>query len=348
MPSNTAAWQLHAKASSVVVQSAPYTSPLAREITIKNYAVAFNPVDAFIQDYAVIPVTYPAVLGYDVAGEVVEVGPDVTRFAAGDRVLGFAMGTTRAAEGAFQEYTVMKTQMVSKIPDDMAFEKAAVMPMGIIVGAYGLFHEEYLGLQHPSVDATPTGKTVLIWGGAGSMGAITIQLAVAAGYEVVTTASERNFDMVRSLGAKEVFDYRKQSVVEDIVAALKGKDVVGAFDAAGKSSSGAYDTAADDSSFQMCASVLSMVPGGKFIASVQMLPETLPDGIDSKFILGSQIKDIPLSKVIFDDFMLPALTKGIMVPAPDALVVGHGLESIQAGLDKVKQGVSAQKVVVTL
>ena len=348
MPPNKAAWLMSAKAKPLVVQEAPYTSPNVGEITIKTHAVAFNPVDHFIQEYAIFPLTYPHILGYDVAGEVVEIGSQVTRFSAGDRVLGFALGTTSTAEGAFQEYTVLKVQMVSTIPDSVSFTQAAVMPMGLIVGAYGLFHEDYLNLQHPSLSATSTGKTVLIWGGAGSMGCNTIQLAVAAGYEVVTTASEKNFDLMRRLGAKQVFDYRSDSVVEDLVAAFRGRDVVGAFDAAGKSSSGAFGTAADDSSFQMCASVLQRTEGNKFIASVQMLPQTLPEGIKAKFILGENIKDIPLSKAIFDDFVPQALANGKMVPAPSALVVGHGLESIQTGLDKVKEGVSAQKVVVTL
>lgn len=348
MPLNRAAWQISAKAKPLVIQEAPYTSPNVGEVTIKTKAVAINPVDAMLVEFAIFPITYPHIHGYDVAGEVVEVGSGESQFSIGDRVLGFALGTSRAPEGAFQEYTVLKTQMVSTVPKNISFEQAAVMPMGLIVAAYGLFCEEYLNLQHPSLRPTSTGKTLLLWGGATSIGCNTIQLAVAAGYEVVTTASEKNFGLVRQLGARQVFDYHSDSVVDDVLAALKDKEVVGAFDAAGKTSSGAFGTTAQDSSFQLCASILQRTEGNKFIASVQILPVELPAGIEAKFILGEQIKDIPLSKVIFEDFVPKALADGKMVPAPSPLVMGHGLESIQAGLEKMMEGVSAQKIVLTL
>lgn len=64
-----------------------------------------------------------------------------------------------------------------------------------------------------------TGQTVVVWGGSTSVGSNAVQLAVAAGYEVVTTASPRNFDHVRALGASAVFDYNSSTVVQDIIGA---------------------------------------------------------------------------------------------------------------------------------
>src|SRR5690348_14883836 len=101
------------------------------EVVVRVRAVAINPIDA-IPAYAyglVLPwLTFPAVIGGDVAGEVVEVGTDVTRLHPGDRVLGMAAGLernrNRAAEGAFQEYAVLLGHMVSPIPDDLPFEQA--------------------------------------------------------------------------------------------------------------------------------------------------------------------------------------------------------------------------------
>lgn len=106
MPSNKAAWATEA-GKPLNIKSAPFTSPAANEIVIKNGAVAINPVDWFIQSKGVDPfpgMTIPCILGSDVAGEVVEVGSAVTRFKPGDRVLGFAMGSThmKSSEGAFQ------------------------------------------------------------------------------------------------------------------------------------------------------------------------------------------------------------------------------------------------------
>ena len=171
-------------------------------------------------------------VGSDVAGEVVEVGGGVTRFRVGDRVVGFAAGSdkqrNRAAEGAFQDYVVLLAHMASPIPDAMAFEDAAVLPLGLSTAACGLFQKDFLAMNAPSAAPRPTGKTLLVWGGSTSVGSNAIQLAVAAGYDVITTASPRNFDYVKRLGAREAFDYRSKTVVADIVARLRGREVAGA------------------------------------------------------------------------------------------------------------------------
>jgi len=79
--------------------------------------------------------TYPAVLGSDAAGEVVQAGSAVTRFRVGDRVLGHAVGLEKnrnaAAEGAFQAYTVLLDHMTTPIPDHISYEQAAVLPLGV-------------------------------------------------------------------------------------------------------------------------------------------------------------------------------------------------------------------------
>ena len=175
--------------------------------------------------------TYPCVLGSDVAGEVVEVGKDVTRFRTGDRVTGLALGLTsnRAAEGAFQAYTVLPVHLTSPIPENLSFESASVISLGLSTAACGLFQKEYLALQFPSAPPKKsTGKTVLIWGGSTSVGSNAIQLAVAAGYEVITTASPKNFDYVKKLGASHAFDYKNETVVANLIDALKGKTSAGA------------------------------------------------------------------------------------------------------------------------
>jgi NADPH:quinone reductase-like Zn-dependent oxidoreductase len=123
-------------------------------------------------------------------------------------VLGHAVGTDKdannPAEGAFQQYTIVLERMASPIPDTMPFEDAAVLPLAVSTAASGLFQADYLGLRHPSANAEPTGETVLVWGGSTSVGSNAIQLAAAAGYEAITTASPRNFSYVRSLGPARV------------------------------------------------------------------------------------------------------------------------------------------------
>ena len=77
-------------------------------------------------------------------------------------------------------------------------------------------------------------------------------------------------------------------------------------------------------------------------------PEKVPEGIDTKFIFASQIKDNEVSKTIYVDFLPEALAKGRYVAAPDAHVVGKGLECIQEAFNLQKKGMSAMKVVVSL
>lgn len=369
MPTNRAAWQPAKKAPLLEVKAAPYPPPKANRIVVKNGAVAVNPIDWLIQSKGDIMFTwlkYPFVLGSDVAGEVVEVGKNVTRFQVGDRVLGFARGTDEkvndSSEGAFQEYTVLVPDLTAHIPSSLSFESAAVIPLGLATAGAGLFQQDQLGLQLPTSPARPpTGQTVLIWGGSTSVGSNAIQLAVAAGYEVFTTASRKNFEYAAKLGAAKVFDYRSGSVTQDIIRAFKGRTSAGAL-------------AIGQGGAEACMEVLDHVQGRKFIALASYpVPQEEPKrlvmlrtiiffvswiisfkfkgllkGIKSNFIFATSVNHNGIGKALFVDFLPDALRAGEFVPAPDAQVAGKGLESIQTAFEQQKQGVSAKKIVVSL
>jgi len=364
MPTNTAAW-IDAKGAKLAVKPAPYTHARENEIVVKNHAVAINPLDWIIQvagNVAYRWIKYPFVLGADLAGEVVEVGTAVTRFKVGDRVLGHAVGSDKQrntpAEGAFQEYTVVLARMAAPIPGTMPYESAAVLPLALSTAACGLFQHDQLALHYPSAAPTPTGKTLLVWGGATSVGGNAIQLAVAAGYAVITTASPRNFDYVRALGASQAFDYRSTTVVHDLIAAFRGQTLAGAL-------------AIGTGSAEPCADIAHACNGDTFIAmaspsvsfasglTFQTIRKLVSSGvalqvkcrtrrIRTKFIIGTTLKENEVSKVIYEDFLPAALADGRYVAAPEPSVVGRGLASVQAGFDAQRQGVSARKVVVSL
>ena len=339
MPSNTAAWMNTEKAKPLEVKSAPYSSPGEHEIVVKNGAVAVNPFDWAVQEMgnALFPLQYPYISGSDNAGEVVEVGSSVTRFRKGDRVLGLALPLSSNRESAFQEYTVLLDHMASKIPSSMSFEQASVIPLGLCTAACGMYQQDYLKLQYPSVNPKPTGKTLIVWGGATSVGSNAIQLGVASGYEVITTVSPKNFEYVKKLGASQAFDYNSKAIADELTAALKGKTNAGLFCSIG-----------GDRVFEACADTLLKTNGGKFIAACMRPPEKIPDGISAKFIFGTDLKNNEVSKVIFDDFLPQALAETKFTAAPDAHVVGKGLEYMQEAYDVQKKGVSAMKVVVSL
>lgn len=114
-----------------------------------------------------------------------------------------------------------------------------MLPLAISTAAAGLYLPGYLGLELPSHtdstnrDTEKKKKTVLIWGGSSSVGATAIQLAHASGLNVITTASSSNFALVRDLGAVAVFDYRSETVVQNIVREVQGLggEFVGIYDA---------------------------------------------------------------------------------------------------------------------
>lgn len=339
MFSNRAAWLTSAKAHPFEVKPAQMWTPGDNEILVKNHAVAINPVDPSLQATAWWPMNYPTILGQDVAGEVVSVGPNVTRFKKGDRVVGHAVGmaTKRNQDDAFQEYTILLSNMASPIPNTISFERAAVIPLALSTAACALFQKELLNLQFPTEPAQkPTGKTLLIWGGASSVGSNAIQMAVAAGYEVITTASPKNFDYVKKLGASEVFDYNSPSVTDDLVTALKGKTIVGGFDCIG------------GPAWKLTTDVVRQSEGGKFIATTKRGFPDPPEGISMKQMFGTTLKDNEVGKAVYEDYLPKALETGSFVPAPEPLIVGQGLESIQEAVDRYGKGVSAQKLVVTL
>jgi NADPH:quinone reductase-like Zn-dependent oxidoreductase len=360
------------KNGAFTVGPAPDPTPDAKQIVVRTRAVAVNPVDrmlpalgSFITPWLV----YPAVLGTDVAGEVIAVGSGVTRFKPGDRVVAFAASGDKghtAAEGAFQEQVLVQDHMTAPIPDALSFEAAAVLPLGICTAATGLFQKDYLGLRHPSAAATPVGETLVVWGGSTSVGSNAIQLAAAAGYDVVTTCSPRNFDFVKRLGASAAFDYNSKTVVADMIAALRGRTLAGAY---------ALGTGAEG----MCADILGASKGGKFVASASpaasfdlppsgrisrfaLLPVLVRmglanmalarkkrrAGVTSKFIWGSTLQDNEVGPMIFEDFLPRALAEGRYRAAPEPTVVGKGLEAIPKALEQLGRGVSASKLVVSL
>ncbi|TVY38125.1 Dehydrogenase [Lachnellula subtilissima] len=280
----------------------------------------------------VVPwVKLPFILGTDVAGEIVEVGKGVTRFKVGDRVVAHATGLNKPinlpSQGGFQEYTVLHQDMTSDIPEFVSYEAACVMPLGLSTAACALFQKDNLALPFPTTFPTPS-KTLLIWGGATSVGFNAIQLARAAGYEVITTASPKNNAYLKRLGAAEVFDYHSPTAVRDIIAAFKNRQVAGAI------SVGA-------GSMKACIEVLGACQGTKLVAQctldlppfpnsvfgfppflfgfvIEMISGTIKSrmmGVSTKFINWGDLVGKEVGKAIYEDFLPRALDARTIVPA---------------------------------
>jgi NADPH:quinone reductase-like Zn-dependent oxidoreductase len=343
MPSNTAAWQPKPGVP-LEIKDAPYTSPPADYLVVKNYAIALNPIDFKLQDIAIFPfLSYPTILGMDTAGEVAEVGSAVsTTFKLGDRVLAQTGGVSanKPSGSGFQEYSVVHAKMVTKIPDSLSYTDAAVMPLGITTSACGLFQDNHLALQHPSLSPESTGQTLLVWGGSSSVGVNAIQLALAAGYEVITTASPKNFKLLHGLGVSEALDYNLESadLLEKLINAFEGRTLAGVLHTAGDATG----------PIAICTALFSRVEGNKFFTTTMPLPADMPVDFQHSRVFASTIKDTGIAEAVFVDFLPEAIAQGKYKPAPQAEVVGAGLESLQKGLDILRKGVSAKKLVITL
>lgn len=364
---------LPAPRARVGVISTTIPRPAADEILVRVRAVAVNPIDWVIQGTSRLTYRWlqtPAVLGSDVAGQVVAVGSDVTRFHVGQRVFGLATGTDRGRdplrEGAFQEYTVLLERLASPTPDDLSDDQAAVFPLGLSTAACALFQPAHLGLRMPTGTVPSTlGGVVVVWGGSTSVGMNAIQLARAAGYDVVSTASPRNTALVQSLGADAVVDYASASAVDDLVAAIDGRPVRGAV-ALGAGSTDACIEVLRRTGGTRLAMASTPISLADLAGRRHLFPAMLPvfgriglttarstlrarrAGIRAGFVWGSSLRDDEIGSALWGDVVPRALATGRLRPMPEPLIVGSGLADIQAALDRQRGGVSARKLVVHL
>ncbi|KAL6401107.1 zinc-binding oxidoreductase CipB [Ilyonectria robusta] len=224
----------------------------------------------------------------------------------------------------------------------MSFEQAVVLPLAISTASAGLYPRDRLNLPLPSATKPEkNGKTVLIWGGASSVGATAIQLAAASGATVITTASPANYKFVESLGADMVFDYRSPTVVEDIASVLSKTDFVGVYDAIG-----------EDPSFDAVSAILDRLNKKVPVASVLPCNNTteLFAPVYGEHWPGHPIcePNQHIGEWIWEKFLPEALANGSFQAKPDPALTGHGLKDIQNALDVQRKGVSAKKIVVTL
>ncbi|KAB8238569.1 zinc-binding alcohol dehydrogenase family protein [Aspergillus alliaceus] len=182
-------------------------------ILVKTVAVALNPTDwkhiAFLSPPGTL-------IGCDYAGIVEEVGRAVKKpFKKGDRVCGFVHGgnAVQPEDGAFAEYIVAKGDIQICIPDNLSFQEAATLGVGITTVGQGLYQNLKLALPtEPIKEPLP----ILIYGGSTATGTLAIQFAKLSGYKVLTTCSPHNFDLVKRLGADAVFDYKDPNSAAEI------------------------------------------------------------------------------------------------------------------------------------
>lgn len=173
--------------------------PQQGQVLVRVFASSVNPIDAALRSGLLklfIRLRLPAVLGVDVAGEVVELGAGATRFRKGDRVFGFT-GVT--VGGGYGEFVAVADSHLARIPDKLDWAAAGTVP-GSGTTAYEAF------TIHSKVQA---GMRVFVNGGSGGVGTYAVQIAKALGAQVSATCSGAKAALLQSLGADTLIDYTK-------------------------------------------------------------------------------------------------------------------------------------------
>ncbi|MGX7873868.1 NADP-dependent oxidoreductase [Mesorhizobium sp. ORM6] len=215
------ALRLHAYGGpeTLTVDQVAASEPGPGEVLVSVKAAAVNGIDWKIREGYLrerFKLTLPATLGIEMAGIVLQTGPDVTRVKAGDRVMAALGGV-----GAYADHLVINAEKLIKTPANLSDIDAAALPVAAMTA--------WQVLQVPEFDLR--GKRVLIHGAAGGVGSFAVQFAKAAGATVYATASTKSVAHVQALGADEVIDYQKQKFELvasniDLVVDLVGGPVV--------------------------------------------------------------------------------------------------------------------------
>ena len=183
--------------------------PQSGEVLVKVHVAAVNPADWKIRDGMgeMFGLKLPLILGGDIAGTIEEVGVEVENFQHGDAVYG--MTVSGGFSGAYAEYALAKADEIAPKPESINFEEAAAIPIAALTAWQAMFNLANLS----------SGQRILIAGASGGVGSMAVQLAKAKGAFVIGTASGKNEQFVRDLGADEFVDYTRQpfeAVVKDV------------------------------------------------------------------------------------------------------------------------------------
>lgn len=343
------------------------------ELLVAVKSVALNPADMYMRDLGLLISAYPTVAGFDFSGLVLEIGEGVPvgSFQPGlTRVAGYASSFWRSFDsryGAFQERCIVPWQHVISLPaTNLSWNHAATLPVAVQVplmawdalqlprvgGSSSLkspgTYSQGLGTSEPTepahIKSRGQSQALLIWGASSSVGTMGVQTARLLKQDdrssivaVYATCGSANMDYIRSLGADAVFDYEDPGVVDALVSVANEANLVirHCFLAMGQ--------------LAQCQSVLKVFTHAR-IASAPIIPQDAKniDGVEVVFLQppSEEEKRLELFRFAFGPWLTESLARGVIKPSPEPKVVGKGLESINQGINMLREGVSCTKLVV--
>lgn len=254
-------------------------TPGPHELLVKNEIIPLNPVKFKIAKLGLFPVHSPIIIGISFGGVVEAVGPQVTNFKVGDKIVSatqkYVMGVDSqyaSRYGSYQRYVVAEENTASKVPEgiDIAIPATLIPNLSSVVALFNV----RAGLDRPNFDGPVSikDKKILIYGGSSNFGTLSVQYVSRAGYTVITTSSPKNKDFVSRLGAIKVIDHSQE---QD--ALLKALLAEGPYDLV-------VDSVALPNTTTVTGAVVAAQGGGKlYTLQPAFGPETLPEGVTREF-----------------------------------------------------------------
>ena len=299
--------------------------PKDNEVRIKIHATTVTSGDVRMRKFDVPPLFWipfrlavgvtklrKPILGFSLAGKIESAGKDVKRFNVGDKVF----GSVGFSGGTYAEFKCLpETAVLTLLPDSISYDQAAAIMFG---GATSLHFLRKADIQK--------GQRVLVYGASGSLGTAAVQLANHFGAEVTGVCSTANVELVRSLGADHVIDYKK----EDFTEVGETYDVI-------------YDTVGY-SPYSWC--VRSLKKGGYYLRAVNMTLPTVIRGYWTKLAKGRKVVGGVASEKVEDvEFIKELILNGELTPVIDRT---YQLEKIAEAHAYVEKGHKKGNVVITI
>ncbi|KNG81523.1 putative alcohol dehydrogenase [Aspergillus nomiae NRRL 13137] len=327
--------------ASVEVEQIETWVPGPGEVLVRNEAIAFNPIEAKIQRWEMFQIEYPAILGYTFAGTVISVGPNVDAVEVGDRVAvacwGRAAGDNKF--GAFQKYPLALEENLVKLDSQTSLEQGSgvMANLATVVAALSVC----MKLDFPPINgrAPANGKRILIYGGSSSVGSLAVQYATDAGYEVVTTSSPANCDLVQRRGPSCIIDHTKPT--EQLLGVLKAN---GPYD-------GIFDAIGSSEVTELLGNLLAENGGLFWSTSPTPADSHLPKNVKKEWagysdVLVSRDENKDAKLWYLHEYLPKGLSSGRIFSNPSYIFPG-GLDSVQDALDTFMTGkVSGKKIFV--
>ncbi|KAJ3559131.1 hypothetical protein NM688_g528 [Phlebia brevispora] len=328
IPTKQKALVIPAKHAPFVIAEVDVPKPGPGEILVREEAIGLNPADWMVHDLDPFQSNYPFIIGMETAGTVIQLGEGVTSFAVGDKV--FFAGSVFNGHPSFRQYNLTAVEFCAKVPSNLTLDQAASIPIAVETAGLGLFSRPVndadggAGLTPPWEEGGRgkyADQPILILGGSTAIGQPAIQFSKMCGFSpIITTASLRNAELLKSSGATHVIDRN-----------LSGADFAAAVKAITRDPIRIVYDATSNADIQLAAYDL-LSSGGTADKTVT-------------FVVGfkEQFRELGISMWKH----MPAWFESGDLKPNNIEVVPGGLGGIPSGLERLKNGeVSARKLIV--